>query len=363
MKKILTVVGARPQFVKAAAVSRAIREIGGIDEYLLHTGQHYDRNMSEAFFDQLGLPKPNRNLGIGSGSHGAQTGRMLEALEAVMREERPHWVLVYGDTNSTLAGALAATKLHIPVAHVEAGLRSFNRRMPEEVNRVLTDHASDLLFVPTRVAVGNLAREGIEGPRVHLVGDVMLDAVRHYCGQSDGTAIRAGLGLESGRYILATIHRQENTDRSDRLRAILDGLEAVARDIPVILPMHPRTRAAVDRLRAGSPSASAMRLLEPVDYLTMLALEQGASLIVTDSGGVQKEAFFFGVPCLTVRDETEWTELIEIGWNELCPPTSAEQLAVSVRRRLDWTPAERPALYGTGDAASKIVHILSDGHA
>ncbi len=358
MTSILTIVGARPQFVKAAAVSQAIRQIGGIEEILVHTGQHYDRNMSAAFFDQLALPEPHRNLGIGSGTHGAQTGRMLEAIESVIQEVRPDRVLVYGDTNSTLAGALAAAKLHVPIAHVEAGLRSFNRRMPEEINRMVADQLSDLLYAPTEVAVANLGREGISGPGVRLVGDVMLDVVLHHRRSSDEAAVRSTFGLGPDRYVLATIHRQENTDDPSRLRAIFLGLADAARDIPVIVPLHPRTRAAIAEQGVEIERSPGLRLVEPVDYLTMLALEGGAALIVTDSGGVQKEAFFNAVPCLTLRDETEWTELVDCGWNALCPPESAKAVATAIRGRLSSVPDDRPALYGDGTASTRIAESL-----
>lgn len=358
MIRILTVVGARPQFIKAAPVSRAICETAGIEETLVHTGQHHDHNMSAAFFDQLAIPEPRWNLGVSGGTHATQTGRMLEALEPVMLESRSDRVLIYGDTNSTLAGALAAAKLHIPVAHVEAGLRSFNRRMPEEVNRVLADHLSDMLFAPTHVAVSNLEREGIAGPSVRLVGDVMLDAVQFFNRRVDGTAALSELGIDAAGYALATIHRAENTDHPGRLRAIIGGLEAVSREIPVVLPLHPRTRTALARHRLAPADCPGLHLIEPVDYLTMLALERSAALIVTDSGGVQKEAFFNAVPCLTLRDETEWTELVDCGWNALCPPESANAVATAIRGRLSSAPDDRPALYGDGTASIRIAESL-----
>lgn len=358
MTRILTVVGARPQFVKAATVSRALRQQPSAEEMLVHTGQHYDDNMSATFFDLLDIPKPRWNLGIGSGGHGAQTGRMLEALAEIMAEARPDWALVYGDTNSTLAGALAAAKLHIPVAHVEAGLRSFNRRMPEEVNRVMADHLSSMLFVPTANGVDNLAREGISGSSVRLVGDVMFDAVRFYGQRVSDSGVLAGFGVTARNYILATIHRAENTDDPDRLSAIVEGLVAASSLMPVILPAHPRTRAALLANNIDVPAGSGLNLVDPVDYLTMLALERDAALMVTDSGGMQKEAFFCGVQCVTVRDETEWTELIEAGWNELCPPTSAGALLTAITGRLGRTPPERPDLYGQGDASEKVARML-----
>jgi UDP-GlcNAc3NAcA epimerase len=358
--KIATVIGARPQFIKAAVVSRLLRSRPGVREVLIHTGQHYDHNMSEVFFRDLDIPKPDHQLGVGSGSHGEQTARMLEGLERVFLDLRPDWVLVYGDTNSTLAGALAAAKLHLPIAHVEAGLRSFNRRMPEEINRILTDHLADLLLAPTEAAMDNLRREGIPEPRLHRVGDVMCDAARYYAARrGPGVPILEQLGLPPQTYLLATIHRAENTDDSARLKEIFDGLAAVARDHPVVLPLHPRTRAALQRL--GCPTdASPLRILEPVGYLDMVQLERQARLIVTDSGGVQKEAFFHGVPCVTLREETEWVELVESGWNQLLPPRQAQEISDGIRSALKFDPAERaaPDLYGGGRAGQRIVDLL-----
>ncbi|HXC79644.1 MAG TPA: UDP-N-acetylglucosamine 2-epimerase (non-hydrolyzing), partial [Candidatus Acidoferrum sp.] len=297
--KILSVVGARPQFIKAAPVSRVLRRKHL--EVLVHTGQHYDDNMSDIFFRELDIPKPDINLGVGSGPHGAQTGGMMAGLEKIVLEVNPDWVLVYGDTNSTLAAALVAAKLHVPVAHVEAGVRSFDRRMPEEINRVVADHVSDRLLCPTEVAVRNLAREGVERG-VRLVGDVMYDAFLFYRGAA---AERAGivnkLGLAPGQFALATLHRAENADVPERLRSILEGI--VLSGLNVVLPLHPRTRA---RLEGAPPSQ--IHVIDPVGYLEMLALEEAAALIVTDSGGVQKEAYFLGKPCITLRDSTEWTE-------------------------------------------------------
>jgi UDP-GlcNAc3NAcA epimerase len=355
---VVTVLGARPQFIKAAAISRRFRERPGARETLVHTGQHYDDNMSEVFFRELDLPTPAYHLGVGSGSHGAQTGRMLERIEEVLQKERPDVVLIYGDTNSTLAGALAAAKLHIPVAHVEAGLRSFNRKMPEEINRVVADHLSRWLFAPTRAAVENLARDGIAGDKVLLVGDVMYDqalAVRDRIGDV------GRWGLMPGEYILATIHRAENTDDPNRLAAIFSGLVAVSQRLPVVLPIHPRTRAAIKQ--AGLVEAEKrLRLIDPVGFLDMACLEKQARLIVTDSGGVQKEAFFHRVPCATLRDETEWVELVELGWNRLAPPTSAEAVRDGVLAAIDIRGKEPPPdLYGGGHAAERIVATLTAG--
>ncbi len=357
--KVVSVVGARPQFVKAAVVSRALRSRAGVHEILLHTGQHYDANMSEVFFQELDIPRPDYHLGIGGGTHGQNTGRMLEAIEAVLLQERPDWVLVYGDTDSTLAGALAAVKLHIPIAHVEAGLRSFNRRMPEEINRVLTDHAADLLLVPTETARQNLLREGLPASRIRLVGDVMYDAALYYRDKARRTSrILERLGLTPKAYILATIHRAENTDDPARLQAIMQGLAEVSRDIPVVLPLHPRTRAALARLGLDATLPATLRRIPPVGYLDMVRLEENARLIATDSGGVQKEAFFHRVPCVTLRAETEWVELVETGWNVLVDPsTSPSAIHAALRRHMDARGRE-VALYGEGKAAERIADIL-----
>lgn len=354
--QLATVVGARPQFIKLAAVSRWIRETTSWNEILVHTGQHYDHGMSEVFFEELNLPAPAHHLGVGSGGHGQQTGRMMEALENLWTLKPPDAVLVYGDTNSTLAGALTAAKLHIPVVHVEAGLRSFNRRMPEEINRVLTDHLSALLFAPTPVAIENLRREGIEPARIVQSGDVMYDAALYFGERAeDRSRVLKTCGLGSKGYLLATVHRAENTDVPERLEALLGGLRAIARDVPVVLPLHPRTLA---RLGAGSEALRGLRILEPVGYLDMIQLEKHASLIVTDSGGVQKEAFFHEVPCVTLRDETEWTELVDLGWNRLVPPTSATVVEEGIRASLGTRGREgRP--YGEGRASSVIVEAMA----
>lgn len=358
--KLVNIVGARPQFIKLAPILRVIERHNRehpdhpIREVLIHTGQHYDYEMSGVFFEELGLKAPDENLGVGSGTHGAQTGEMLRRIEQVLLRERPDWVMVYGDTNSTLAGALAAAKLHIPVAHVEAGLRSFNRRMPEEINRVLTDHISDLLFCPTETAVKNLEREGITRG-VHLVGDVMYDAVLQYAELAERRSrILDELGLEKQGYALATVHRAENTDDPERLRAILLGLEGISREgLPVILPLHPRTRKEIRRLGIA---LDAVRIVDPVSYLDMLLLEKNARAILTDSGGVQKEAFFFQVPCVTLREETEWVETVEAGWNVLvgCEPERIVQAALEARPGVEsaWP-------YGDGRAAERIINEFS----
>ena len=318
----------------------------------MHTGQHYDDMMSDVFFRELALPAPERNLGVGSGSHATQTGRMMIELEPVMLAERPDWVLVYGDTNSTLAGSLVAAKLHLPLAHVEAGLRSFDRLMPEEVNRVVSDHLSDLTFCPTETAVTNLAREGISDG-VHLVGDVMYDVFLEHFMKARARRLRilAEPTLQDG-FVLATIHRAENTDDPLRLSAIMEGLAGSG--MPIIFPAHPRTKVALDA--AAIPVASSVTLLQPLGYLDMVALEAAAEVIVTDSGGVQKEAYFAGTPCVTVRETTEWPETVKIGWNRLVGVSPA-LLSEAVR---SFRPAgERPPYFGDGHAAEKIVSALA----
>jgi UDP-GlcNAc3NAcA epimerase len=354
--KIATVVGARPQFIKAAPVSKVLREAGH-REFLVHTGQHYDYRMSQLFFDELGIPEPDINLAIGSGSHGWQTGHMLVRLEKALVTERPDWVLVYGDTNSTLAGALAAAKCSIPLAHVEAGLRSFNRRMPEEHNRVLTDHCSDLLLCPTQTAVDNLTREGITGG-VHLVGDTMYDAVLQFAQLAQQrTTILADLDLEPKSYLLATIHRSYNTDVPENLRSILSALQEIGE--PIVFPVHPRTRqkiAALDGLGSLLRSNGHLRLIDPVGYLEMLVMEQNARLILTDSGGMQKEAYFFGVPCVTLRPETEWVETVEAGWNVIAGADKEKIVRYACTRR--HPEADRPMPFGNGRAAYQISSLL-----
>lgn len=350
--KLLTVVGARPQFIKAAPVSRELRKVHR--EILVHTGQHYDYQMSEVFFKELDIPAPDYNLEVGSGSHGVQTGQMMIRLEEVVLKERPDCVLVYGDTNSTLAGALVASKLHIPVAHVEAGLRSFNKAMPEEINRVLTDHVSDLLFAPTDTATKNLAKEGIT-KGVHQVGDVMHDAVLYnFKIAEEKSDILKKLSLDPQKYLLATIHRASNTDDKDQLGAIIHGFSGIGEKI--VFPLHPRTQGKIKELGLSESlrQAKNVHVIDPVGYLDMLILEKNARLILTDSGGVQKEAYFFKVPCITLREETEWVETVESGWN--CLLQKYENLAVLVKQRN--APLEHPNLYGNGDSAEKILHKL-----
>ena len=361
--KIATVVGARPQFIKAAPVSRAL-EAQGVAEVLIHTGQHYDRGLSDIFFEQLELRRPDHHLGVGSGSHGEQTGKMLAAIEQVLLDEKPQALIIYGDTNSTLAGALAAAKLGVPVAHIEAGLRSFNRAMPEEINRVVADHVSDLLFCPTHTAVANLAAEGITDG-VHHVGDVMYDSVLYNVRLAEASADPLGtLGLVEKGYYLVTVHRAANTDDPTRLRTLFELLAGL--DAPAVLPLHPRTAHAIDR--EGIEPSGSLRTIEPAPYLDMVLLERGARAILTDSGGVQKEAYFFGVPCITLRPETEWVETVDAGWNVLVDADpeaftrAIAQLSVwggdAAPFDADATGVDARGLYGDGHAAEKLVGIL-----
>ena len=398
--KIATIIGARPQFIKAAAVSRAIAKHNHlthnpgpitpdplpITEVIVHTGQHYDDGMSAIFFRELEIPEPKYNLGIGRhdatscspipNSHGSQTGRMLAAIEEVLLTEQPDWVLIYGDTNSTLAGALAAAKLHIPIAHVEAGLRSFNRRMPEEINRVVADQLSTLLLCPSQVAADNLAAEGtpsppLEGvgggrplpithyplPKVIITGDVMADALQFAAekaaAQSD---VLARLGLQPQRYLLATVHRAENTDDPKRLSDIMAALSELAEREPAILPLHPRTKKILEATHPSllTPDAS-LRLIDPVGYFDIIALEKSARLLLTDSGGMQKEAYWLKVPCVTLRDETEWVETVASGWNVL---TGADRNRIITAVRTFKPPAAHPPLYGDGQAAANCLKAL-----
>jgi len=384
--KVVTVVGARPQFIKAAAVSRAIQAFNKtsssrhhrskkIREILVHTGQHYDYLMDRVFFEELKIRKPEYHLGVGSGSHGKQTGMMLERIEAVLQKEEPEVVLVYGDTNSTLAGALAAVKLNIPVAHVEAGLRSYNRAMPEEINRLLTDHLSTILFCPTPQAIRNLSKEGVkDGGRrvVKRVGDVMYDSILHYSKLAEikSTILRdlnllspddsyaLDSELKTPNYYLATLHRPQNTDDPKRLRSILGILDEIGKDAPVILPLHPRTKKMMEAYHLLTASKR-IKLIEPVSYLGMLKLEKNAKAILTDSGGVQKEACWFRVPCFTLRDETEWVETVKKGWNVLVG-TRKKRILSEVRklrvRRDRGLAAEGE---DEGRASEKIVKILT----
>lgn len=359
MKKVVTVLGARPQFIKASVVSLAIRAGSGLREVLIHTGQHFDSNMSDVFFEELGMERPAYQLDIHGGTHGAMTGRMLEQVEAVLLSEMPDAVLVYGDTNSTLAGALAACKLHIPVAHVEAGLRSFNMAMPEEINRILTDRISRWLFTPSQAAAAHLRDEGVDAATIVPVGDVMYDVALHHGGRVSARGrVMEHLGLQAGGFVLATVHRAENTDSEERLESIIAALETVSGRLPVVWPVHPRTRGVLERHGRLPRLAPALRLIEPVGYLDMVQLEKHAALIATDSGGVQKEAFFYRVPCVTLRDETEWTELVESGWNRLASPGHADELHEAMLSAIG-TRGREVEPYGHGDAARRIVQRLS----
>lgn len=357
MFRIFTIIGARPQFIKAAAVSRQILNAPQLHEELVHTGQHYDANMSDVFFSEMRIPRPAFYLGISGGGHGAMTGRMLAALEELFVAERPDMVMIYGDTNSTLAGALSAVKLHIPVAHIEAGLRSYNKRMPEEINRIIADQCSELLFTPTSVATQNLLDEGVSGAKIVQCGDVMYDAAQHFAEAArDKGSGPAQFDLKPGEYVLATIHRQENTDDPKRLQAIIEGLALVANELPVLLPLHPRTRGRIESAGINDATKN-ITIVEPLGYLDMVGLEKDAAVIATDSGGVQKEAFFHKVPCVILRNETEWPELVEAGWNKLVPPGQPKAIYGAIMeargvRGADISP------YGNANAAVKIVTKL-----
>jgi UDP-GlcNAc3NAcA epimerase len=352
--KIATIVGARPQFVKAAAVSRILRARQDAQEVLIHTGQHFDENMSRIFFDELQIPQPDYHLGIHSLRHGAMTGRMIEAIESVLLQEKPDCVLVYGDTNSTLAGALAAKKLHLAVAHVEAGMRSYNMQMPEEINRVLTDRVSDILFCSTADAVRNLRREGYAGLGCRIIrsGDVMYDAALHYAKRARETA-----GMQThipfSRFVLCTLHREENTDDKESLRRLVSALNRIHQQVPVVMPLHPRTRKMLDQHKI----TCALHLIDPVGYLDMLRLIQRCQLVITDSGGLQKEAFFFKKFCITLREETEWVELVKLKVNKLTG-TNEEKIIKAFRRFEAKEFNTKAAPYGKGNAAEKIVNEL-----
>ena len=352
--KILSVVGARPQFIKAAMLSHAWSKMDECNEILVHTGQHYDSAMSDIFFTEMDIPEPKYHLGVGSGLHGAQTGRMLEEIEQVLLKEKPDWVIVYGDTNSTLAAALAASKLHIRIAHVESGLRSFNRNMPEEINRLITDQLSTIRFTPTEEATNHLIREGYPSSSIYQVGDVMKDAVNYFGGVKPNNSLIEHFGIK-GPFALATIHRAENTDNDAQLRAIIEGLEEVHQKIPVICPMHPRTQKELKKKKLYPH----FHIGEPVGYLEMLHLEKTAALIITDSGGVQKEAFFQKTPCVTARTETEWVELINNGWNQLADPSDSSSIPNCVRNILNHDlPQDVVNLYGDGHSAMLMVQVI-----
>ena len=354
MLKIVTIIGARPQFVKAAVLSRVIGQTDGVEEVLVHTGQHYDHNMSDVFFEEMEIPKPQYNLAINGLGHGAMTGQMLEKIEIVLEKEKPDWVLIYGDTNSTIAGALAAKKLHIRVAHVEAGLRSFNMRMPEEVNRIVTDRISDILFAPTQTALENLKKEGYDaiGSQVVLSGDVMQDAGLYYAKSS---AEKAQLPKEKlkGNFILCTLHRAENTDDPERLKSIVNALNEIHRNERVLLPLHPRTAKILEKNNLELK----VDVIPPVGYFDMIELLKNCSLVMTDSGGLQKEAYFFEKNCVTMRDETEWVELIDHGYNIL---VGANRTAIleGVKTMRAKKANFSTKLYGDGAAGEKILSAL-----
>lgn len=351
--KVLTIIGARPQFIKASVVSKAVAEQSKLSEVIVHTGQHFDENMSNIFFDQLGIPRPDYQLDIHGGTHGQMTGRMLIEIENVILKEKPDRVLVYGDTNSTLAGALAASKLHVPTAHIEAGLRSFNMRMPEEINRILTDQVSDILFCPTQVAIDNLLKEGFaqKATKMLNVGDVMQDSALFFAQRATAPV---DFGLPDG-FILTTLHRAENTDDPVRLTSIVEALnELHATTAPVVLPLHPRTRGVIKQLGLNLD----MQVIDPVGYLEMIWLLQRAGLVLTDSGGVQKEAFFFSKPCVTMRDQTEWVELVNCGANTLVG-ADKEMIVTTAKARIGKTVQDDGNLYGGGQAATRIAQYLA----
>lgn len=356
--RILTVVGARPQFIKAAVVSKALEAADGLEEMMVHTGQHYDAEMSDAFFDELEIPKPKYFLGIGSGGHGYQTGEMMKRLEAVLVEEKPSMMVVYGDTNSTLAGAIAAAKLHIPIAHVEAGLRSFNKRMPEEINRIMTDHISSLLFCPTEMARSNLAAEGIR-IGVFQSGDVMYDVALRFGPVAERkSAILSRLSLKTDQYLLATVHRAENTDSGQRLQHILQSLNELSREIEVVIPLHPRTRKMIRQFGIES-LLQGIRTTEPLGFLDMLMLIKNARIVTTDSGGIQKEAYFQRVGCVTLREQTEWTETVNAGWNALAAMDTSATITQSIRNALHGDGKRSDISdYGDGCAAQRIVRAI-----
>lgn len=355
--KILTVIGARPQFIKAAVVSQALHK-EGISEFLVHTGQHFDENMSKVFFDEMNIKEPDAFLGVSGGSHGAMTGEMLIKIEELIFQQKPDWVLVYGDTNSTLAGVLAASKLNVPCAHVEAGLRSDNRRMPEEINRILTDHASDLLFAPTSTAHTRLLKEGIHDEKIIRTGDVMLDAAIYFGDTSkSNSSITKDLGIEGEKFALCTLHRAENVDNEERLKWIVNQLIEVSNELTLLLPVHPRLRARLDALHLTETFSGKIKLIDPVGFLDILALQKASSIIITDSGGMQKEAFFQKTPCVTVRTETEWLELLQGGHNRLVIPEQDSLLSKvldAMNASLDWGIN----LYGDGNSSKTIAEAL-----
>ena len=367
--KILTILGARPQFIKAATVSRAIREHNAkasffIKEIIVHTGQHYDANMSDVFFDEMDIPRPDYSLECGGLGHGAMTGRMLERIEDILDTEKPDWVLVYGDTNSTLAGALAASKIHMKVAHVEAGLRSFNIAMPEEINRILTDRVSNYLFCPTNSAVKNLSTEGFpfntssgHEQKILNVGDVMYDATLFYQQKAKETVSLEKWGLAEKAYALCTVHRAENTDDKHRLQSIFNALDQINKTLPVILPLHPRTKKIISESSFAN-LLTFLNVIDPISYIETQRLEMSAKVILTDSGGMQKEAFFHKVPCITLRDETEWVETVQAGWNQVVGASTKKIIECF---KTIQTQEYKFEFYGDGNAASKIVdHLIQN---
>lgn len=376
--KIVTIVGARPQFIKSAVVSRAIEKhnsscakVDYINEIIVHTGQHFDKNMSDIFFKELDIPLPNYELNIHGLSHGEMTGKMMEKIESVLLSEKPDIVIVYGDTNSTMAGALAATKIHIPVSHVEAGLRSFNRRMPEEINRIVTDHVSTILFCPTKTAVNNLNKEGFKNsvhkgirisfnhPTVVNVGDVMYDSVLHYSKMvTERSYILEKLNVLKNKFGLVTIHRAENTDDPAILEQIIQGLKAVSKTLPLIWPVHPRIKKCIDRFHINSKDVQ-FKMIDPVGYFDIMNLEKNSNIIFTDSGGVQKEAYFLNVPCVTLRDETEWIETVESGANILAGFNPTKIIEAHRQFHTQNSKAQQ-GLFGDGNAGDKIVQTLVD---
>jgi len=389
--KIVTIIGARPQIIKAAALSRAIKShyANKIHEIIVHTGQHYDDNMSQVFFDELGIPLPDYNLHVGSASHGVQTARMIEGIEAILLKEKPDYIVLYGDTNSTLAGAVAAAKIHVPIVHIEAGLRSFNKAMPEEINRIVCDHCSTLLFTPTKAGLGNLKREGfktdesgetplrqtqestttaptIDNPKVYHCGDIMYDNSLHFADiAKTNTDIIIRLSLSDKPFILATIHRDTNTDHEERLCAIFAALIQLSKEINIVLPLHPRTakllKTNLDKeLQKRLSEASNIAIIPPVSFLEMVALEHRAQLVVTDSGGVQKEAYFFEKPCIILRPETEWVEIVETG-NAILADADEERIIKAWKHFKDNPPAVFPKIFGDGHAAEFMLKKMLQG--
>ncbi len=369
MYTILTIIGARPQIIKAAAISRAIanHHADGLKEIIVHTGQHYDKNMSDVFFEELGIPQPDINLNIGSGSHGKQTAAMIEGIEEILNTHKPDALLVYGDTNSTIAGSLAASKIHIPVFHVEAGLRSFNKSMPEELNRIGTDHASSLLFSPTTTGIENLQQEGltvttppysIDTPGVFHTGDVMYDNSMHFADMSDEqSTLISDLGVQKGDFILCTVHRPVNTDDLDNMRAIFNALKEIAeRGETIVLPLHPRTKGAYEKIK-NEVSHDRVKIIDPVSFLEMIALEKHSKMIITDSGGVQKESFFFKRPCIVLREETEWVELIDNG-NAVLAGADGEKILNAHTHFNTIGELNYPSIYGDAKAAEQICNII-----